>query len=99
MVLGVYRPTPQGEIYIGAPRPDFRIRAGDRLVCYGPEEVLEKLPERIRGPRGDLEHAIAVARHKIREIVEEEEAEETEKAGIISNIEAPAARQSSEAAA
>ncbi len=93
MVLGVYRQTPQGEVYIGAPKPDFRLRAGDRLVCYGPEEVLEKLPERIRGPRGDLEHAIAVARHKIREIVEEEEAEEAEKAGVVGGLEAPATRQ------
>ncbi|BEP18091.1 TrkA C-terminal domain-containing protein [Pyrofollis japonicus] len=81
VVLGVYRQTPQGEIFIGAPRPDFKIRGGDRLVCYGPEDVLEGLPERIKGPRGDLEHAIAVARQKIKEAVEEEEIKEAEIAG------------------
>jgi hypothetical protein len=74
IVLGVYRSTGRGEVYIGAPRPDFVLRAGDRLVCYGPEEVLRELPERVRGPEGDLEHALAVARQRIREEAEEKEA-------------------------
>lgn len=78
IVLGVYRPVGRGEIYIGAPHPDFRLKAYDRIVCYGPEEVLEKLPERIRGPQGDFEHAVAVARQRIREMVEEEEIKEAE---------------------
>ena len=74
VVLGVYRQTEEeGEVYIGAPHPDFRLKAGDRLICYGPEEVLAKLPERVSGPRGDYEHRLAVAQQRIREMMEEEE--------------------------
>jgi hypothetical protein len=78
LVLGVYRQVEGREVYIGAPRPDFVLRAGDRLVCYGPEDILKELPERVRGPEGDLEHAHAVARQRMREMAEEREAEEAE---------------------
>jgi len=78
IVLGVYRQVEGREVYIGAPRPDFVLRAGDRMVCYGPEDVLRELPERMKGPEGDLEHALAVARQRMREMAEEREAEEAE---------------------
>ena len=79
LVLGVYRTRVNGEeVYIGAPPPTFRLIAGDRLVCYGPEEVLERLPERLRGPIGDLEHEIAVASQVTRRIKESQEARRLE---------------------
>ena len=52
---------------------DLKLEAGDTLVCYGPSEVLSGLPERLRGARGELEHARAMARQVIREQEEEEE--------------------------
>lgn len=73
VVLGVYRQVDGREVYIGAPRSDFIIREGDRLVCYGPEDVLRELPERIKGPKGDREHTLAVARQRVREVAERAE--------------------------
>ncbi len=82
IVLGIYRRTRSGEIYIGAPREDTKLVAGDRIICYGPEEVLSRLPERLKGPRGDMEHVAAVAKHKVLELVEEEEARKAEEEAI-----------------
>ena len=73
LVLGVFRETKKGEIYIGAPKGNLVLRAGDRLICYGPEDILETLPERLKGPLGDVEHEFAVSTQKMRELKEEEE--------------------------
>jgi K+/H+ antiporter YhaU regulatory subunit KhtT len=78
LVLGVYRNTKKGEIYVGAPRGDFVLKAGDRVICYGPEDILETLPERLRGPLGDVEHEFAVSAQKLRNLRESKEAEELE---------------------
>ena len=67
LVLAVYRKVKGKEVLLGAPRGDLKLISGDTLVCYGPEDVLSKLPERLRGARGDLEHLEAVARQALRE--------------------------------
>jgi hypothetical protein len=52
-VLGIHRAD--GE-YVGVPRGDTRIEAGDRLVLYGREEDLTELDDRLKGPAGDEAH-------------------------------------------
>jgi len=71
IVLGIYRKSAEGEIYIGAPRGDTLVKPGDVLVCYGPEEGLLRLSKRTKGPRGDLEHEEAVKMAQIRRMEEE----------------------------
>ncbi len=73
LVLGIFRKNRDKEIYIGAPKGDLVLRAGDRLICYGPEDVLETIPERLKGPLGDVEHKFAVTTQRMRELREEEE--------------------------
>ncbi len=77
LVLGVYRNIGGKEIYIGAPRGGFELKAGDKIICYGPEETMQTLPERLRGIIGDTEHEIAVTAQKAREALEEEELAKT----------------------
>ena len=59
-VLGIQKPD--GE-YIGVPRGDRRIEAGDVLVLYSTEERLEELDERKRGAAGDAAHRDASRFH------------------------------------
>jgi len=73
LVLAVYKKGREKEVYLGVPRLDLRLEAGDTLVCYGPSEILSKLPERLRGIKGELEHARAMARQAVREEEEKEE--------------------------
>lgn len=78
VVLGIYRRGRDGVMrYIGAPRPDTRILAGDELIVYGPEEVISRLSRRLQGIEGDREHEEMVAeqaRRLARERLIEEEA-------------------------
>jgi hypothetical protein len=78
LVLGIYRKHGDKEIYIGAPRGPFELKAGDKIVCYGPEETLSTLPDRLKGPIGDAEHEIAVTAQIARELSEKEELSKTE---------------------
>ncbi len=78
LILGVFRKSKDREIYIGAPKGDLILRAGDRLICYGPEDTLETLPERLKGPLGDVEHEFAVTTQKMRELREREEIKSAE---------------------
>ena len=71
LVLGIYRKTEKGEIYIGAPRGDTLIKPGDVLICYGPENVLMNLSKRLKGAKGDREHEKAVKEAELRKIEEE----------------------------
>ncbi len=71
LVLGIYRKTEKGEIYIGAPRGDTLIKPGDILICYGPEETLENLSKRLKGAKGDKEHEKAVREAELRRLEEE----------------------------
>ncbi len=70
LVLGIYRPTDEGEVYIGAPRGDTIILPGDVLICYGPESALLELSKRVRGKRGDRAHEEAVKKAMIRNLEE-----------------------------
>ena len=49
---------------IGAPTADTVIQAGDELVCYGREESIKRLSERLKGHHGDLEHKLVVNMEK-----------------------------------
>ena len=79
LILGIERP---GDDYIGAPRGQTQLRAGDTVIMYGPREVLDNLDERCKGSAGNWDHYKAVDRQMqmLREEAEEEENEEMEKA-------------------
>jgi len=57
LVLGIYR---SDESYVGAPKHDTPIEAGDTLILYGRAEPLEELDSRKPGASGDEAHAQAV---------------------------------------
>lgn len=57
LVLGIERST---RAWVGAPRGDTVVRAGDVLVLYGRERTLSQLDGRRDGGFGDLEHRAAV---------------------------------------
>lgn len=61
LVLGIE--SPDGR-YLGAPQPETRIKAGDRLVVYGRGDKLQELDCRKRDREGDRAHHRAVAAHK-----------------------------------
>lgn len=71
IVLGVYRKTKEGEVYLGAPKGDTLILPGDVLICYGPEEALLELSERVKGKEGDRAHEEAVKKAQLRALEEE----------------------------
>lgn len=52
-VLGVHR---HDGTYVGVPRGETRLEAGDRLVLYGRKESLSELDDRRKGPGGDEAH-------------------------------------------
>ena len=70
LVLGIYRKTKDGEVYIGAPRGDTIILPGDVLICYGPEDALLELSQRVKGEEGDRAHEEAVKKARIRNLEE-----------------------------
>lgn len=57
LVLGVERTTGP---YLGAPRGDTHLQAGDVVILYGPNEVLANLDEREAGAGGNWDHHRAV---------------------------------------
>lgn len=57
VVLGIERST---GAWVGAPRRDTIVRAGDVLVLYGRERTMAQLDRRRDGSFGDLEHRAAV---------------------------------------
>ncbi len=71
LVLAIYRKVDGEEKFMGAPRGDTVILAGDTLVCYGPEETLMNLSQRLKGPRGDREHVEAVKKEELRKKIRE----------------------------
>jgi hypothetical protein len=60
LVLGVERN--EGETFIGAPRGDTVIEAGDTLLLYGRGETLYDLDTRPTGAQGNKAHVESVAR-------------------------------------
>jgi hypothetical protein len=59
-VLGIHRSD--GE-YVGVPRGETEIEAGDRLILYGREDVLTELDDRLKGRAGDEAHERARRQH------------------------------------
>lgn len=58
LVLGVSR----GDgTYVGAPKGDLRVAAGDIVLLYGRAPVLDSIDKRVRGAAGDSSHRAAVA--------------------------------------
>lgn len=60
VVLGITR---SGGRYVGAPRFDTAVRAGDTLLVYGPAERIGELDRRPRGEAGERLHDVAIAEH------------------------------------
>ena len=58
LVLGITRDDGS---YLGAPRGESRIEAGDTIMLYGREQTLTDLDERRQGVGGALRHAETVA--------------------------------------
>ncbi|RLF40658.1 MAG: potassium transporter TrkA [Thermoplasmata archaeon] len=73
IVLAVYKKIKNGEMFIGAPPRDITVSKGDVLICYGPEENIRNLSERLKGAAGDKAHREAV--EKERAMREEEDKE------------------------
>jgi hypothetical protein len=59
LVLGIEHPDGS---YIGAPRGDASIEAGDNLIVYGRQEALQDLDTRRADMIGNLQHVMAVTR-------------------------------------
>jgi len=64
LVLGVERP---GEGYLGAPRGDVVLEAGDTLLLYGARPRLRELSERTRDIEGQAAHYSAMREQSERE--------------------------------
>ena len=60
LVLGIEKSN--GD-YLGAPRGDSEVDAGDVLVLYGRQEVLLNLDARRAGMEGNVQHVMSVTRH------------------------------------
>lgn len=73
LVLGVQRGA---QAYLGAPRGDSRVEAGDVLIVYGPGARIEDLDRRPAGPEGDAARAAAIAAQEREEELEERSIEE-----------------------
>ncbi len=58
--------------WVGSPTEDVHIRAGDRVLAYGPAAQLRELDRRPAGPEGQRVHEQAVAAHreKVEEVAE-----------------------------
>lgn len=76
-VLGLYRSNGN---YVGVPKADTEIRAGDTLILYGRAQGLKNLDRRQKGGQGDRDHDEAVGDHdkRMSEQDREEEAFEQE---------------------
>jgi hypothetical protein len=61
-VLGIHRPDGS---YLGVPRGETTIRAGDRIVLYGRDEPLRQLEDRRIGELGSQSHRQALADHEL----------------------------------
>ena len=67
MVLNVTR---ENGFVIGTPASRTLLQSGDRVLIYGIEENIARLPERDRGSEGNEEHDLACRRQRLR-LVEE----------------------------
>ncbi len=76
LVLGIYRKIRDKEQFIGAPTGDTTIIRGDTLICYGHEEAIRNLSQRLRGKRGDKQHEEAIEEERVRKEKQEKELKE-----------------------
>jgi len=76
LVLAVVKPD---GTYLGAPRGDQRLEAGDQLLVYGRSESLASLDERRAGLEGEAEHRSAMLEQH--QLEREERAAEDNTAG------------------
>ena len=81
VVLAVYKKIRGKEMFIGAPPRDINVAEGDILVCYGPEDTIRNLSERLRGSAGDKAHIDAVKKEIS---MRKEEGKELAQCGVIS---------------
>jgi hypothetical protein len=61
VVIGIHR---AGGRYVGAPGPDARVHAGDRVVLYGRRQRISELDHRRDGAAGDAAHERARAEQR-----------------------------------
>jgi uncharacterized protein with PhoU and TrkA domain len=71
LVLGIER---HNGAYVGAPRGNDKVEAGDSLILYGRQETLSDLCSRRAGLEGNMHHVMAVTRQL--DVVEREEERE-----------------------
>jgi len=67
-VLGIHRAN--GD-YVGVPRGETKVRAGDQLILYGAEQTLNELDVRQQGVSGDLAHDRAIGETRRRREAEQ----------------------------
>ncbi len=79
LILGIERGS---STYIGTPRADSVIQVNDRLILYGPIDVVDDLDQRGQGRTGKKAHREAVAKHQEvlieQEILTETQSESTD---------------------
>ncbi|MCF8129716.1 MAG: TrkA C-terminal domain-containing protein [Deltaproteobacteria bacterium] len=68
LVLGIVR---NHDTFMGTPRGETEVRAGDTLILYGRNKDIADLDQRREGPGGNIKHAEAVAVQKIKKKEEE----------------------------
>lgn len=73
IILGLYRKIGSKEKFIGAPYGETRLKLGDKLICYGPEEAIRNLSQRLRGKKGDVQHKRAIEDEKRRKEAQTDE--------------------------
>jgi Trk K+ transport system NAD-binding subunit len=64
LILGIYREVNGKEKYMGAPGGDTVIKARDTIICYGREEAIINLCQRIKGIAGDEQHKQAIQKEE-----------------------------------
>lgn len=75
LALAVYRKLEGKEKYLGAPDGDTKLREGDTVICYGPDEAIRELSCRLKGRAGNKQHQKAVEKEKARKEYQETEFE------------------------
>lgn len=79
IVLAIYKKIRGRERFIGAPPEDTKVVKGDILVCYGLEDTIRNLSERLKGAAGDKQHREAVEKERI---AREQQGEELLRFGV-----------------
>jgi hypothetical protein len=71
LVLAIFRKIGDKEKVIGAPKGETEILPGDILMCYGREEALKDLAQRVKGHEGDKSHEKEIEKEQQLEKVRE----------------------------